>query len=199
MLRSICVPLLLSALLVIDIAHAAQPSPDVYPNSEFEKDKFTWDEFYEENASQRFEGNLNDCIAFDVADYGIGELCIQIPYNYCPDTAPDDMKNPRGGEAFRTCISHLAEYWDSRVQAALADLIRYYESEDHEKPNAQHRVPQLTAAQRIWHDWRDVKCDFLLVGQHHYPWIGVEHASCRYELTAIRALELESIYLNLRF
>ena len=198
MLRSTCVPMVLSVSLAINVAHAAPPSPDVYPNSEFQKERFTWDEFYAENASERFEQNLNDCIAFDAADYGIGARCIQIPYNYCPETAPDDLKNPRGGDAFMACISHLTHFWEKRLQAAHSDLVLHYESVDRKKPEAQHRAPQLIATQSIWRDWRQAKCDFLVEGQNHYPWIGVSYETGRYNLTAIRALELEDLYVMSR-
>jgi|GEM_PF-6034730 len=134
MLRSIYVPMLLSTLLAMNIAYAHPPETPAYPNLEFEKDKFTWDEFYEESASDRYEQNLNDCIAQDVLARGIGRRCTQIPYNYCPDTAPDDVKNPRGANRMMSCVSHFTHYWEDRLEIVYADLIHHYESVDRDKP-----------------------------------------------------------------
>jgi uncharacterized protein YecT (DUF1311 family) len=186
--------MLLGTLLATHVAHAHPPKNRVYPNPEFSKDRFTWDEFYADNASERYEQNLNDCIMEDRRDRGIGEDCIYIPYNYCPRTAGDDLKNPRGVHRMTACIATFTHYWEERLETVYTKLIHHYESVDGDKPVEKQRVRQLSTVQVIWHDWREAKCDFLVDGQTYYAWIGAKYEACRHGLTARRALELEDLY-----
>lgn len=155
-------------------------------------DLVTWDEILSSERTYPFDTEVEKCIAQNRLERGIGEPCIQQVLNYCPETtAASDA--PRGAQRAMRCSIYFGFYWNERLERAYIDLIQHYVEVDAGIPEPGHRGPQLQSAQKIWRDWRQAKCDFVVTGQTYYPWIQVEALDCQYRMTARRALELEAL------
>jgi uncharacterized protein YecT (DUF1311 family) len=149
----------------------------------------TWDIIRSGVEYYPFEEELNACIAEDIGRRGIGEACIHIPQRHCPESVyPDD---PPGKIVREWCLGYLKEYWSNRMDKAYTALLAAYRERDDDREDEDKRAPKLEVYQDLWETWRDTDCDFVYVGQHHYPWISVEYSSCKYGATARRAVGLE--------
>ena len=152
----------------------------------------TWDEILSSERTYPFDAEVEACIAQNRLERGNGEPCIQQVLDYCPESSAASGA-PRGAQRAMRCSIYFGFYWNERLERAYIDLIQHYVDVDAGIPEPGHRGLQLQSAQKIWRDWRQAKCDFVVTGQTYYPWIQVEALDCQYQMTARRALELEAL------
>ena len=149
----------------------------------------TWDIIQSGAEYYPFEDELNACIAEDILNRGMGEACIGIPNEHCPESIPPT--DPPGTFAARECLYYFKTYWSNRMDKAYTALLAAYRASDVDLSEEDKRAPKLKAYQDLWAKWRDTNCDFVYVWQDHYPWIHVEWSRCEYVALAERTVKLE--------
>lgn len=78
------------------------------------------------------------------------------------------------------CLGKQAAYWDKKLNAAYAELLKNLEPKQRE---------QLRAAQRLWVQYRDANCLYYRLGGGSIAL--VDAADCWSSMTKARAQELE--------
>ncbi|MEO1554341.1 MAG: lysozyme inhibitor LprI family protein [Pseudomonadota bacterium] len=153
----------------------------------------TYEEIERDDPPYPFEPEVNACIEKDILDRGIGNSCIGLVWKYCPQESPG-----RGVNGAMACSQFATNYWSKRLQTALEDILATYETLDTDEPDTHQRASQLNQVQTHWDNWRNAKCGFARIADHHSSrWSQMQSLNCVYELTAVRALELEALRRNL--
>ncbi|MEM7459255.1 MAG: lysozyme inhibitor LprI family protein [Pseudomonadota bacterium] len=173
------------AATIIFACHTLAQSPAAIDEAETQIGEDT----QREGSPYPFERELNDCIREDVLKRGIGEPCIDLVDIECPQESPR-----RGAQDLMSCSDYQTAYWSKRLQAAVREVLAAYDAQDAEKPSDRKRGPQLQDVQAKWSAWRDAKCRFVVIADNHTNhWRHMRGVNCRYQLTALRALELEAL------
>ncbi len=191
MYRLICLLMLICGLSPFSLAQATPEDPDKPAPSV----QLTWEEIDSQTPTFPFEDEVNACIKKDRYDnHGIGKPCMMDFYKYCPD-AWSDPDNYRPG-TFRaaSCSGYFTAFWLKRLDTAYANILAYYVETDPQNPKSDPRAPVFEDLQQKWTDWRDANCAFKVIeGPYYSHWVNMEESDCVYDLTALRALELEDL------
>jgi uncharacterized protein YecT (DUF1311 family) len=118
------------------------------------------------------------------------EGCIGLAADACIDT-PDGSTTV--GMSY--CLGRELEYWDGRLNAAYAELLRLEEAQDAEMKEIGASAPPtaeaLRAMQRAWIGWRDAACAYERSQWGGGTGGGPATAGCLMRLTGEQALALE--------
>lgn len=156
--------------------------------------QLSWEEIESPKPAYPFEAELNACIGKDIGNRRIGERCLSNIASHCPQSS---MERP-GPQSLMACTDYFRQYWQKRLNKAHAAIVAHYEESDRARPNGDQRTRKLRELQDKWSDWRQAKCDFLLIQTPwQSPWTQLQKSTCQYELTATRALELEQLQREL--
>lgn len=187
MSRLICLLTLICGMSPLALAQdGAAPTPPV---------QLTWDEIDSKTPTFPFEDEVNACIEHDrYENHGIGKPCMQDFFKYCPDPWSDPDNHRPGTFRASSCSSYFTAFWQKRLKTAYANVLAYYVETDPLSPTSKPRAPLLEDLQKTWREWRRASCHFKVIqGPYYSPWVNLEGADCYYDLTALRALELEDL------
>lgn len=112
-------------------------------------------------------------------------LMLAVSLALCASAIADDAGDPGqpcdgGTYPMVECLGKQAAYWDKKLNAAYADLMKTLESKQRE---------QLRAAQRLWVQYRDANCLYYRLGGGSIAL--VDAAECWRAMTKARAQEFE--------
>jgi len=193
MSRFICLLMLICGLSPLTFAQEVSDDP-VQPKPSV---RLTWEEIDAKDRAFPFDAEVNACIERDRYDNrGIGEPCMLDFFKYCPE---EGIERP-GTHRARSCYSYFTDYWNRRLETAYADIVAHYEQIDGDKPAKDQRTERFETLQVKWKAWRNARCSFIPVQtSFHSPWAHIDAKGCVYDMTAMRALELENLRLLLSY
>ena len=139
------------------------------------------------SAPYPFEIKVNECFRRTDSQWGNGESCHSYIFEYCRESGSGNsyLENLR-------CLNFGTEYWQGRVDQAVADLVVLFDKHDSARAGASRRSSQITDLQEKWTVWRDAKCNFERVKHHRRTGLRMNDvAGCFFVMTSDHARDLE--------
>lgn len=129
---------------------------------------------------------VEQCLAQLEREGGTSDSCIGVSVRACSEMAMSTADQ-------RACIAPETVFWSARLQTAYDQLLKRYVSEDAEYSSVRAVAPLLRATQEAWQSWRDAQCSFAY-GEYRGGSMGVAaSAYCKMQMTAERALQVETL------